>query len=115
MSASTNKNWQRKIAKREELKRSQLAADLGTVLETDAGRRVMRDLIFDACNVEACTFTGNSSGYFEEGKRWVGTRLLRAIKTSQPSLYLRMVQEEVNDEQLEAQLQEAADAAEDDE
>lgn len=82
-----------KNAKRsEESKRNQELNDVEFVLSTPQGRRFLWRLL-GVCHVFKTSFTGNSTTFFNEGKRDIGLRLLADINESSPDSYLKMMQE----------------------
>lgn len=82
-----------KNAKRsEESKRNQELNDVEFVLSTPQGRRFLWRLL-GVCHVFKTSFTGNSTTFFNEGKRDVGLRLLGDINEASPDSYLKMMQE----------------------
>ncbi len=82
-----------KNAKRsEESKRNQELNDVEFVLSTPQGRRFLWRLL-GVCHVFKTSFTGNSTTFFNEGKRDIGLRLLADINEASPDSYLKMMQE----------------------
>lgn len=82
-----------KNAKRsEESKRNQELNDVEFVLSTPQGRRFLWRLL-GVCHVFKTSFTGNSTTFFNEGKRDIGLRLLADINEASPNSYLKMMQE----------------------
>lgn len=66
--------------------------DMKTLLELPAGRRFIWRLL-DRCSLYESTFTGNSSGYYREGRRAVGLEVLQEIVDAKPSAYGDMFNE----------------------
>jgi hypothetical protein len=68
---------------KEYLQRKQEILDLQEILKTDAGMRFFKKL-FERGYMYSSTFTGNSRGYFLEGKRMVCLELLHDIAIAAP-------------------------------
>jgi hypothetical protein len=64
--------------------------DLGDVLSTEAGRRLIYRLLGIA-GVYRSSFTGNSTTFFNEGQRSVGLIFLDDINTHFPERFLEML------------------------
>lgn len=91
-----NTKSQEELKKYEKLKDSQYEADLGAVLSTPQGRRVLYRLIFSVAGAESLSYTGvNESTNFREGRRDVGLTLMRETQELHPELYLQMLSEAV--------------------
>jgi hypothetical protein len=73
-------------ARQEELK------DVAWVMADTRGRRMMWRL-FEICSVFRTTFTGNSTTFFNEGKRSVALELLADIEEVADDQYQKMKQE----------------------
>lgn len=56
------------------------------------GREVVWNLLAE-CGVFKTSFTGNSTTFFNEGRRDIGLRLLATINDVDPAAYLKMVEE----------------------
>lgn len=64
--------------------------DFRAVMETPAGRRLVANLL-DFCGFQKSSFTGNSTTFFNEGKREVALELWRRINVVAPDLYVQML------------------------
>lgn len=70
----------------------QLDADMKKVLDSRAGRNVLWWLLSQT-NIYGSAFTGNSTTFFNEGKREVGLRLLARITEADVTAYPKMMME----------------------
>jgi hypothetical protein len=86
---------QGRLRQREKVKRKQYDADLGSVMGTPEGRRLMWRLIDDTCGVYASSFTGNSQTFFNEGRRSIGLFLLGEAQRVAPADAVHMYQEQL--------------------
>ncbi len=77
---------------KEESKRDQELNDTAHVLSSVQGRRFLWRLL-GVCHVFKTSFTGNSTTFFNEGKRDIGLRVLGDINEASPDGYLKMMQE----------------------
>lgn len=66
--------------------------DVRSVMKSPAGRRMLARHL-DRTGVESISFTGNSTTFFNEGRRSVGVELQQFLKTHAPDEYLLMVRE----------------------
>tara|TARA_R110001599_G_scaffold171353_1_gene362430 strand:+ start:444136 stop:444435 length:300 start_codon:yes stop_codon:yes gene_type:complete len=66
--------------------------DIKQVLSTKQGRRHYWKLMCD-CGVFRTSFTGNSTTFFNEGKRAIGLQLLADLMEADADKYLLMTQE----------------------
>lgn len=64
--------------------------DFRAVMETAPGRRLIANML-DFCGFQKSSFTGNSTTFFNEGKREVALELWRRINASAPDLYFQMI------------------------
>jgi hypothetical protein len=82
-----------KAAKSKEVsKRDQELDDVIHVLSSVQGRRFLWRVL-GLCHVFKTSFTGNSTTFFNEGKRDIGLRILGDINEASPESYLAMMQE----------------------
>jgi hypothetical protein len=89
---------QEELKKYERLRDAQFSSDLGAVLETPQGRRVLYRVIFSVAGVESLSYTGvNEATNFREGRRDVGLTLIREAQEMHPELYLLMLSEAVRE------------------
>lgn len=71
---------------KKELKREQEIAEFKSILSTKPGRALMWRIL-SICGVYKTSFTGNSTTFFNEGKRAVGLEILTEIFKSDPNAY----------------------------
>jgi hypothetical protein len=82
----------KEVEKREAEKRENHKADFRTVMSTDAGRRVIWQLLVDA-GIFRLSWTGNSETFFNEGQRNLGLKYLTKCETLCPNSYIDMMKE----------------------
>lgn len=75
-------------------KERDIAAGLGEAMASRQGRAFLRWLLGE-CGVYRTSFTGNSTTFFNEGKRDVGLQVLARVTTGHPDAYLTMLKEGV--------------------
>ncbi|MBF8177814.1 Bbp19 family protein [Herminiimonas contaminans] len=79
--------------KKKELRgRERELEDLRVVLSTKEGRRFYWKTLCD-CGVFKSSFTGNSTTFFNEGKRDIGLKLLADLMEADAKKYLLMTEE----------------------
>jgi hypothetical protein len=66
--------------------------DFRSIMETQPGRRFVAHLL-DFCGFQKSSFTGNSTTFFNEGKREVALELWRQINMACPDLYFQMIED----------------------
>ena len=66
--------------------------DFQWVVSTEQGRRFLWDLL-GFTGIYRSSFTGNSSTFFNEGRRDVGLRIMGQIHEHAPEAYLAMLKE----------------------
>lgn len=88
----------KKAGRKENLKRKQELEDMKALLDTPLGRRVVWRYL-SICGVYQSSFTGNSTTFFNEGRREVGLRLMADIMESNPDSYAKMVKESRQEEE----------------
>lgn len=87
---------QAELRKYDALREAQYRSDLGAVLATPQGRRVLYRIIFTVAGAESLSFTGSNEGTnFREGRRDVGLTLIREAQDLHPEAYLAMLSEAV--------------------
>lgn len=64
--------------------------DFRAIMETPYGRRFIARLL-DSCGFQKSSFTGNSTTFFNEGKRQVALELWAEINAVAPDLYVQML------------------------
>jgi len=69
-----------------------LFSDFRDVLDLPAGRRILW-WVLDVAGVYRSSFTGNSTTFFNEGRRDIGLMLLAKISEAKPEAILQMMQE----------------------
>lgn len=82
----------KQAAQKEKTGRARDLNDLCVVLATREGRRHTWRQLSD-CGVFRSSFTGNSTTFFNEGRRDVGLRLLADVMEARPDAFLLMQQE----------------------
>lgn len=91
MNAASAKQVERARLK-ESFNDRQFMLDLRSVLDLSAGRRILWWLL-DAAGVYRSSFTGNSTTFFNEGRRDLGLLLLGRITECNPEALILMMQE----------------------
>ena len=66
--------------------------DIKSLMSTESGRRFVARLM-DIAGIHRCSFTGNSTTFFNEGRREVGIRVYAEIQIACPELYTKMLDE----------------------
>lgn len=66
--------------------------DMRHILQTEQGRRFLSRML-EYSGLRECNFTGNSTVYFNEGKRGFGVWLEKEIKEADINMYLSMIKE----------------------
>lgn len=74
------------------LRRRQELQDVAFVLSTEQGRRFYWRLM-RSCGINRSSFTGNNTTFFNEGERNVGLRMLSDLEESDPTAYLKCLEE----------------------
>ena len=69
-----------------------IAAGLGETLATKQGRALVHWLLTE-CGIYSTSFTGNSTTFFNEGKRQIGLQVLARVTKDHPDAYLTMLKE----------------------
>jgi len=77
---------------KEKLGRETELNDLKFILNTDQGKRFIWRYL-GICGVYTSSFTGNSETFFKEGKRVIGTTLLKEVIEADPDSYLKMIKQ----------------------
>ena len=78
-----------------ELKARQDIADLQSIMKNDFGRRFICKLLEDA-GIFAPSFTGNSSTFYNEGRRSIALMFVPALEEHCAADYIKMQQERLN-------------------
>ncbi len=76
-------------------------ADIKRILDTDFGRRFVWRLL-GLAGVFQTSFTGNSTTFFNEGKRDIGLKILADVSEAKPEAYIQMAQEAKQSEENDA-------------
>lgn len=92
MANASNKEQLNKAQKKDEILQRQKEDDLVALLSTKSGRRFYWNLLCE-CGIFTESFTGNSTTFFNEGKRAVGLRLLADVNDFAPESYPLMLKE----------------------
>ena len=82
----------KKGAKIDKSKRQDEIDDIRFVLSTRQGRRFIWRHLTNAGIFQSC-FTGNSSTFFNEGRRDIGLKILAEVNASSPDSYILMMKE----------------------
>lgn len=77
------------MSKRE---RQEELEDVKTLMSTEAGRRFAARLM-EIAGIYRCSFTGNSTTFFNEGQRNVGIKIFTDIQISCPESHSKMLDE----------------------
>lgn len=77
-----------------ELSREREIEELRQLLETYGGRSYIWRLL-DMCGVYKTSFTGNSTTFFNEGRRDIGLRILEELFEASPNVYTLMRSEAI--------------------
>ena len=77
----------------EQSAREQQVSDISWMMGHERGRRFFARLL-DMTGVETTSFTGNSTGFFNEGARSIGVSLLREVKAVAWAEYIAMLKEQ---------------------
>jgi len=67
-------------------------SDIRFILETEMGRRFVWRYL-SLAGVFQTSFTGNSTTFFNEGRRDIGLKLLADVSEAKPEAYLQMAHE----------------------
>lgn len=87
------------IADKEQVKDASRAAkraeeraqkDFRAIMETAPGRRFIAQLL-DRCGFQRSSFTGNSTTFYNEGRRSIGLEVWAEINATAPDLYVQML------------------------
>lgn len=81
---------QREAELRQDLETRQILNDFREVFGTPAGRRVFMHILRQ-CYFFASTFTGNSRGFFLEGRRAVGLELTALMGRAEPTVVAEII------------------------
>lgn len=74
-------------------------ADLKQVMDTPHGRRFIWGLL-EYTGIYRCSFTGNSTTFFNEGQRNVGLKYLNDVMTHCAEQYLQAMKENKQEEKV---------------
>ncbi len=75
--------------------------DIRRILEYDFGRRFVWRYL-GLAGVFQTSFTGNSTTFFNEGRRDIGLKLLADVTEAKPDAYIQMTQEAKKSEENDA-------------
>lgn len=89
---AANKKQVQSAADKEKRGRKQELEDLHWLLSDPRGRRLLWRYL-SLCGVFQLSFTGNSSTFFNEGRRDIGLHILADVTEARPEAYLEMVNE----------------------
>lgn len=97
----------KEATRRDASRERQDIADLGMVLQTDAGRRLLWGLL-EQGNVFGTVFSANGSQMcFNEGRRVAALDLFNRINVNYPDLYLTMAREAAASSATQREVKEA--------
>jgi hypothetical protein len=82
----------KKREKTEKFLRDQEIADVKFLLSTQQGRRYIWKHMSNA-GIYNTSFTGNSTTFFNEGKRDIGLKMLAEVMEASPESYVQMMKE----------------------
>lgn len=77
---------------KEKFGRKQELNDVYNILAIPSGRRWVWRVLSD-CGVFKSSFTGNSTTFFNEGRRDIGLRILADVMEANPDAYVQMAKE----------------------
>jgi len=83
---------------REKIEYNTLLKNVSEVLKTHAGREFIW-CILDQCDIYGAQFTGNSTTFFNEGKRSIGVFLLEIMGEAEPLAYANLLKEKILEQQ----------------
>lgn len=86
----------KKRSKQDKLNDTQEKLDLEWILSTPQGRRFIWKFLTTA-GIFQSSFTGNSTTFFNEGKRDIGLKLLAEVTEANPDAYTLMMKESKGD------------------
>jgi hypothetical protein len=112
MSSTTDKAVQNAADKRELYLGERRARDLVAVLETGEGRRVLWRIIDDMARINWVSHANDASTFFDEGRRSVGAKLVRAIQEIAPNGFITMLAEALQEQRDTAVIANGGSAAE---
>ncbi len=69
-----------------------LEADVNSVMGTPQGKDLIWEVL-SLCGIYENQFTGNSSTFFNEGRRSVGIDLIQMLTDADPTLYAQLLLE----------------------
>lgn len=81
------------IDRKKKVERDQEIADFKWLMSDKRGRRFMWRLL-DMTGLYRCSFTGNSTTFFNEGQRNIGLQLMADINEQAPEAYPQMLAEQ---------------------
>lgn len=82
----------RKEENEDKRERKQINSDYATTFNSIHGRRVLNHLL-GLCGIYSNSFTGNSTTFFNEGKRDIGLRILERIMEADKRIYIEALKE----------------------
>jgi hypothetical protein len=90
----------KKLSFKAKLGREQEVSDIRKILESDYGRRFVWRYLTTA-GVFQTSFTGNSTTFFNEGRRDVGLKILADVMEAMPDAYIQMAKESQGKEETD--------------
>ena len=88
---------QKERSEKERRRRDREVADLKKVLSIPEGRRFIWKLMSES-GVFRTSFTGNSSTFFNEGRRDIGLLILNEVMASKPEAFTQMQREFISEQ-----------------
>ena len=82
----------------EDVEYNLLKRNVQEVVKTRQGREVIWHIL-GLCNIYSDSFTGNSSTFYNEGRRSVGLQILQLLGDADPGIYPRLVLEKNSNEE----------------
>ena len=70
-------------------------ANVRELASTRAGQEVLWRIL-ELCNIYTDSFTGNSSTFYNEGRRSVGLQILAFLEDADPTIYPRLILQKLN-------------------
>lgn len=95
MAVAASEKAQKTLRNAERAAREQLKSDLRSVMGTLAGRRFLWHILDDLCQLHGGSFTGNSTTFYNEGRRSVAIDVMKLVQQFCPETYVDMVREQI--------------------
>lgn len=89
---AADENQVKKAGQRQKLAEDRYDDDFEWLMQSPRGRRLMWAWLSE-CGVYTTSFTGNSTTFFNEGRREIGLKRMADIHRVCPNEYVRMINE----------------------